>query len=426
MRKTLIFGMILVFVLAAAGLVQAATDDQKRIAIDKGLAYLATTQQPNGSWAYGSYPVAGTAAALLAFADQYYKPTGWNLQDYSTVVTNATNYLLNNAQKLNFNSANWWGFNGTNNSGYGIQWNYNGEETYQTGMVISALARVVYNPYGNGKPALKSPSSPTGVVINGSNLTYSNLLQSSVDSFVWGQTGTGSDRYGGWRYFPNQGDSDMSTTQWPVADFMFVQGVPGVAVNNGPTNELKTALQAWITACQYTSGSNQGGVDYQPNFGLITVTHAGGFLLSNKYAGGGGDLDAALTWLNANWKTLGPSGTPWGDFGGNFGNPYAMWAVYKGLAETVGLTDPQHKINNLLDPNQANWWEDYCEWLVNHQNGNGSWNGGAYWTDPLSTAWDINILNATATAPPTPLPGTLLLLGSGLLGIGVLRKRIKK
>jgi hypothetical protein len=57
----------------------------------------------------------------------------------------------------------------------------------------------------------------------------------------------------------------------------------------------------------------------------------------------------------------------------------------------------------------------------------GSWSGYEYWTNDLATAWDINILNATAFVPPpaVPLPPSVLLLGSGLLGLAGWR-RFKK
>ncbi len=402
----------------------ASTSAEKQKGIDAGLAYLANTQNANGSWSYGGYEPAATAAALLSFVDQRYKPLGWDGADYNAVVTNATNYLLSQASTLNISTPNWWGFSGTANSGVGIRWYNSGEETYGSGLAIPALSRLVSNPYG-GTP-LVSPttviSSPNAAV-NGK--TYSQVIQQAVDSFTWSQTGPAyGDRYGGWRYFAGQNDSDMSTTQWPVIDYLFAKQVPGVSVPGAGSNTA-TALQAWLTADQYTSGINAGGVDYQPGAGIVNATHAGAFLLSNYFAGGGGVPAAALAWLNAHWTEI-ASGTWYG----NIGNPYAMWAVYKGLETIYGTTgagpitnlDPQ---TTLIDPGATwNWWEDYCQYLVGSQNADGSWTGYAYWTGPLATAWDINILNATATAPPgVPEPCTLLLLGFGLAGLAVFRKR---
>lgn len=429
MKKPLIFLLLLVFVLAAAGLAQASTSADKQLAIDKGLAYLASTQKSNGSWAYGGYEQAATGAVLLAFTEQKYKPLGWNGPDYSTVVSKATNYLLSQAVTLPFAAAgNWWGF-GAGSSGIQMA-AANNENTYTTGLAVPALSRLVRNPYGG------APIYTPGTVISGTGnavvdgKTYTQVIQGMVDSFTYYQTGPGTNKYGGWRYYAGPQDSDMSTTQWAPISYLFAAQVPGVTIPNG---SVKTALRAWLGQVQEPGG----GVDYYPvtEIGIYGIganaTHAGGFLISNFFAGGGGlggDGKAqALAWLNANWLS-GPSGTWYG----NEGHPYAMWAVYKALETLYGTTGAGpisnlHPQTTLLDSGATwNWWEDYCQWLVQNQNGTGSWNGYDYWTDPLSTAWDINILNATRTVIPTPLPGTLLLLGSGLLGMGVLRKRMKK
>ncbi len=409
--------------------VWAATSADKQTAIDNGLAYLASTQNANGSWSYGGYEPAATAAVLLSFVDQKYKPLGWNGQDYSAVVNKATVYLLQNAQTLPFAAGgNWWGFGA---GSYGIQMAAaNSENTYTTGLTVPALSRLVSNPYGGA--ALMNPTT----VINGTGnavvdgKTYAQVIQKMVDAFTYYQSGPATgNRYGGWRYYAGENDSDMSTTQWAPISYLFAKQVSGVTI---PDGTVKTALKAWLTADQYSSGSDKGGVDYQPGYGIINHTHIGGFLVSNYFAGGGGNggdgKADAIAWLNTHWKDL-PSSTWWG----NEGNPYAMWAVYKGLETLYGTNGvgPISNLNpqgsNLIDPSATwNWWEDYCQYLVNTQNGNGSWSGYSYWYGPMATAWDINILNATQTGGQVPLPAAVWLLGSGLIGLVGIRRKLRK
>ena len=433
MRKTFTLFLALALLLGAVGLVNASTSAEKQLAIDKGLAYLAAHQNADGSWSNvnsGAFNAADTGAALLAFVEQKYKPLGWNGANYTDVVNKAATYLLGSATTLPMSSPNWWGFN---NGGTGLRWGQgSGEDTYITGIVLPALSRLVSNPYGS--PIF----NPTDVIVSGNaavnGKTYAQVIQGGVDSFAWYQTGPASgNRYGGWRYYAGNVDSDMSTTQWAPISFQFAATVPGVTIPDNaaggvgsqgpyPAHAMKTALQTWLTVSQ---NSTTGGVDYQPGVGWFNATHAGGLIVSNLFAGGGGDVNKAVAWLNGDWLS-GPSGTWWG----NEGHPYAMWAVYKGLEELYGTTGAIPAISNLhpqglnaIDPGATwNWWEDYCQYLVDTQqfdiSGNGYWNGYSYWRGALADAWYINILNATEIpGPAVPLPPSVLLLGSGLFGL---------
>ena len=75
------------------------------------------------------------------------------------------------------------------------------------------------------------------------------------------------------------------------------------------------------------------------NLGTEPCSHAdtGGWLLAMKFAGydlTNSQLQAAVAFLKQGW----PSTT--GASHGSFGQPYAMWAVYQGLAATIGSVIP--------------------------------------------------------------------------------------
>jgi len=425
MRKTLLlFVAILTIAVCLAGPANAASEAEKQAAIASGLAYLASTQQVGGFWNTSGYPIADTGAALLAFEEQYYKQgnTWGPLPNYSSVVTNAANYLLSTVSTANLAGGSAGaipGFTGTYADKIGTYWGVD-EQSYQTGLALPAIARLT-----NGINGI----TPSTVIATGplTGQTYLNLIQRTVDQITYAQNGPGSGVYdGGWHYMiqPPQGDADNSTAQWPVIGLTFAKAVPGVTVYP----QTATELQKWIT---YIQNPVDGSSGYQaPVNNYNNESKTGGLLVEMAYAGGGGNMALAKQYLDDNWLNL-ANNTWWG----NFDNPYAMWSIYKGLAVTIGVDDMTTITNLHANPGDIdnpdhgwNWWEDYCNWLVTTQNANGSWNGYAYWTGVLAAAWDINILNATEVGPPpvtTPEPGSLLLVFGGLVGLGFVRRRCK-
>lgn len=416
MKKSFMFLLCVVLVLASAGLVQAANNASKQAAIQNGLGWLATQQQANGSWNYGNDGVrAATGAALLAFVEQRTKPGGWGGVDYMPVVNKAANYLLSQTRTLALNPITGKPeYNGFYGDKVGVFWASNasptnGRITYETGLVMPALTRYAQSIAGL--------DTKVTVPVFANPISYKELLQRATDSFIWGQSWSGGAK-GGWRYYPGYNQSDNSTAQWPVVGMLYTTALAGSVV----PQSTRDALKVWNG---YIQNAN-GGSGYDSPTNTVNEAKTGGLLIEMVFAGGGGNKNKALEYLNTNWKD------PASGWDGNFGHPYAMWSIYKGLEATIGLEDTSI-ISNLhvdpgnLDPGQKwGWWEDYCESLVNSQNANGSWNGYSEWYGAMATAWNINILNATKIPEPTPIPGSVLLLGSGLLGLMALRRQKKK
>jgi len=429
----------------------AATEPQKLAAVQGGLAHLGyvqcTTAGANfGSFAYGdtsntscgsTYADAFTGMSLFAFLA---RTADWPAAGtYNTAVANAAAYLLSIASTGSV-STNADGVNicpGGSGNCMAIYWNESGNIVYGTGFIAQGLGAFAATQGGS---AVATTSGPLH------NLTWTQILQGISNAFAASQAGAGAGNLnGGWRYtLPTAGyDGDMSTTQWGAVASGYDE-----AVGATTASFVKPHLRIWLAA-----DVDSVGAHYQPGYYGPTFGESGGWLVTASYSGMPFS-SVVVGWMNTKWKTdANGDQTGTGSYG-HFGNPYGMWAAYKGIGAFFGLADTTHITNLLTDcgvaegqgPQPAsfsggvcNWWEDYNEWLVNGTasypaaipNTQISTDGGSnkYWTgtssypDPLSTAVDVSIIAAAplpATIAPPPTTTVPALSMWGLVALGIL------
>jgi hypothetical protein len=284
------------------------------------------------------------------------------------------------------------------------------------------MAIAEYAKANGGHGAIATTSGPLA------GMTWQQIAQGIINVYAANQSTGGhgypADRDGGWRYYigdTGYGDSDMSTTQWAV-----LASIYGESLGATTPQTVKDHLKTWLAAVQ---DPITGVACYQPSTAPCEQADTGGLLLSLNFVGAQQTdpaVVAALKFLNNNWAN-GPAG-----WDGNFGQPYAMWADYKALELTIGKADTS-TINNLLDvtcggnsPTTCNWWQDYKEWLVKNQNGDGSWPGYFYWVSPLTAAYYLPILGGASipVQPPSgvPEPATLGLFAAALVALARTRR----
>jgi len=361
-----------------------ATEVQKAAAVRTGLNWLAQQQQANGRWLYFSGS-AGDDTAVTGNVLQAFMAAGFcpgqdaiiSGNNYGDVTGRALNFIFSQAATIAIGMQPW-GNPDSNGNGMGVKFVPGGPHSRDTFVLGSVIPTII----ATGTPgAVVTVAGP----ING--WTYAQVVQDAVDYLAFGQTDSGQGE-GGWRYYANFGSSDQSCSHWPILAMLTTRQW-GIDAPSFVENEL----DKWLMAIQ--SPAN-GGAYYTPNDGWTNIYRTGAFLSQKCYTyddPGNAKVLLALNYINLQWTT-----TAYNTWDGNFGNPMAMWGVFQGLRDMVGLNDSTW-ITNLhtpgpIDPGDTwTWSEDYCQYLVTNQYANGSWNqyAGIY-PATQTTAWFLHML----------------------------------
>ena len=403
--------LILVHVLAGGA--NAVTEVQKQAAIDAGLAWLASTQYASGYWPGSGYNTHwGTASAVAAFAEEGHTINSGTA--YSPNVQSGVNWLMTQAMTVGI-SPQPAGNPDTNGNGIGVRWIGGAGENMVNGTAVAAIV---------------AATTPGDTVTTGSlaGWSYGQVVQDVLDYQAYGQIDSTTGPYrGGWGYSANASYGDEQYTSLWTATALQYAATWGTMVPGFVGGELNNY---YLPAVQYLSGGpTHGGSKWSPVNTYITVGNSGVLLEEFATVGRGpGDpyVDLALNYVNGQWNTTGSS------WDGNFGNAYAMWALYRGLSNTIGVDDASTITNwrygsLVMDPGDTHtWFEEYNQYLCDTQIGGGYWNAYGMWSNYQTTAWYLNILNAEPQqAIPEPL--SMIFFGTGLAAVlGQARRRARR
>lgn len=395
--------------------VYAATPEEIDQAIDKGVAWLATKQNPDGSWGTDSQP-AKTGFAVLKF-ETHAISKGIDPLDpgyeYYDQVRDGLDYIFLTASTISI-GVQPAGDPDTDGDGIGVHWY---DSTYHTGIAMMAIAASTHP---------EMTVNVVGSAVNG--WTYKEVVQDTVDYLAWGQTDSGGSYRGGWSYshMDNAGyHSDNSNTGYAVLGLAYAEATTfGFTPNQRPGFSctipafVRSELNFWIDYIQNDVGvgdpTYDGGSGYTDPDYWVNTLKTGNLLFEMAFYGDDTTVQRVIDavdyidrhWNDPDyigWKGPGPGGDP------TWPACYqAMYCIMKGL-EILGID----YISPLNDPSGIDWYEDFSDVLVAQQNADGSWpnaplfgasdgSGQPYWWDTdqiLSTEWALLTLQKAAPPP---------------------------
>lgn len=392
-------------------------DVRINMSIDEGLWYLHTNMvrntyaagspgygQPYGYWDPSYYPLAAVGTAVGAFQMHGSKANmDYDSDPYVETVQRALNYLLYYTYAFSI-GVQTYGNPDTNGNGIGLVANQSSylndsRQTYIGGICMVALA---------------SSGAPDRVAsVGGANVygrLYKEIVQDMVDFFAYGQDDSGTGR-GGWRYYANYGDSDMSTTQWPPLGMLAAKENMGSTIPQFVRDEL-------ILFLDYTQNNelneNNGGFGYNSSTSYLNITKAAAGIICHEFLGTpltDPKVKRAIGYIYRHWND---TGTSWDDTT-LLGNSYGMYGVMKAFripepditkvskCEYDG-TQPGDQFDWYYTPSGQSPQTGMASYNVTTQQSNGSWDdnvGSNPVYDAFCTGWRVlTLLKGVTVIPP--------------------------
>jgi hypothetical protein len=419
-KKIVTLALFAILMLSISGVftvtTRAATEEEIEHAIETGVGWLATKQNPDGSWGTDNQP-AKTGFAVLKFETHAIRQGMDPLDpgyEYYGQVKGGLDYLFLTASTVSI-GVQPAGDPDTDGDGIGVHWY---DSTYHTGISMMAIAASTHP---------EMTVNVAGSAVNG--WTYKEVVQDTVDYLAWGQTDIGGSWRGGWYY------DSMDNNPWGADNSNSGYAVLGLAYAEAGTIDGKTGfgctvpefvrseLNFWIDYIQNDVGvgdpTHDGGSGYQDPDSWVNTLKTGNLLFEMAFYGDDTTVQRVIDavdyidrhWNDPDyigWKGPGPDGDP------TWPACYqTMYCIMKGF-EILNVK----YISPLNDPSGIDWYEDFANALLAQQNIDGSWPNAPFfgapdgrpYSPPGGWAWDTDqiistewaLLTLQKTAPPPP------------------------
>ncbi|HOX02973.1 MAG TPA: terpene cyclase/mutase family protein [Candidatus Paceibacterota bacterium] len=345
----------------AAAPLRAVTPEEIASSIDRGLAWLVSQQNLDGSWSayYGSEPVAGTSLAVVKLEERAFEmgyPSPFDESyPYRENVIRGLNYLMSQTASYG--------------AGMGVCFTLGSHETYRTGLGMMAIA------------ASRAPDrvvNVSGSYVDG--WTYQAVLQACVDYFVFAQNPDG-----GWRYFFMNEPSDNSNSGYAVLGLRYAEA-PAYGFECAIPDSTKNRLSAWLNAIQDASGGSQYVVDGD----WVNLLKTGNLLFEMSLVGDSTAVprvQSAIVYIQNTWNDLSS------DPGWRPHEYQCMYCLMKGFV-SLGID------TITVAGNPVDWYQEFAAAIVASQNADGSWPPDRWGDSALATAWALMVLEKVAPPPP--------------------------
>jgi len=392
--------------------VRAASDQAIQDAIDKGLAWLAMQEQPDGHLAHLEVPgpptTLGRDAAATCLALVKFEERGWELYPppasgpfdlnyrYHRTVEDGLNYVFTQmlvAFPTDFVFVQVPGL-------------YGGR-VYETGICMMAVA------------ASRSPDNevPYGLESPLQGWKYRAVLQGMLDWMVYAQNQwtdvppPAACAIGGWGYFANDASGcDNSNTGYATLGIGFATS-PDYGFALALPAAVRLSLGSFVNEVQDPSS---GGSYYTPckdEAWWLNILKTGNLLYEMKLLGATKDVwrvQAAVDYIESNWsaEAVAPYWNGWREWD-DAGQGYyqAMFSMMKGLVAygiDILYVGP-HPWGPFLT---AVWFDWVSDFIVSHQEPAGYWTGvgegSVDWV--LETSWALLTLEKVVAVPPEVPP----------------------